>query len=224
MRKLFSILAMGFLASAVSAAAVDLRITEVYTGGPGSNATVDWFEIYNNSSIDITLADFDGLFYVDKDTSKTPKAIEGIDTIKVGEAVVVLIADDDYETAIKDEFLSVWGENVNSVQIGYVSKGRGLGNDGDTVNLYIGDILHATVVVGDQNPATFVANGSADWGIKNGNNSWEASATDLASVGVLGAYQSNVPTLIGSPGMVVPEPATIALMSAAGLAALRRRK
>lgn len=222
MKNITTLLLLSLFASYASAS---LKITEIYMGNSGSNnATNDWFEVTNfgDSAWDLIT---NPLFY-DDEPDKGDKAdlLEGLDSIAAGESVIFLIATGGNADPEKEDFYAIWGGNV---RIGYIPDGDGLGKGGEGVYLYDNNESSLLSAAYPAMPEiylnTMVSNAMGDWDNDN---------IIFAQAGVLGAYQSaefeindgEMATLIGSPGVVVPEPATLSLFGLAGLAAIRRRK
>ncbi|MEM9351716.1 MAG: PEP-CTERM sorting domain-containing protein [Planctomycetota bacterium] len=234
-----SLCAAGSANAQLDLSAADLKITELWSGVSGPDATSDWFEVTNFGSGAAT--GLDGNVYYDDDSFDPTKndPLIGIDTIAPGESVVVLVSwEDDWATAQDaiDDFVTQWGApngNLAGVQIGYISDGSGLGSGSDAVTLFDGNLLTSEIIDGAIYPTgglneTYVAELNGDFLTAPGN-IIEAPAR-LAVVGQLGAYESNglagddaAGHSIGSPGTVVPEPASLALIGL-GLAALARRR
>lgn len=114
-----------------------LLVTEIFSGQSGTKLTADWFEISNTGSADWISGENPDLYYDDE--SADPSAatiIEGISSIKAGEAAIVMVGN----AADKAEFITVWGEvyDLTNVEIGYTD-GAGLGGGGDIVTLWVGN-------------------------------------------------------------------------------------
>ena len=224
MKKMLAILVMLFAVSFANAGAV-LKITEMYTGLEGEDGTADWFEVTNFGDAAWDLSDAP-LYYLDNSdyTESLTKdklallLLDG-DIIAAGESVVFLV-DNEIGT-----FETVWGTGIKT---GFAD-GKGLGQTGDSVNLYTatGDVVATATYASSGAWATFVSDANGDMIIDGDGN------PTLAVTGVLGAYESNDfydvenddvdITLIGSPG-VVPEPATLTILGAGAVAFFRRRK
>lgn len=220
--------ALSAFSATTANAAFDLRITEIWPGNdPGENLTSDWFEVTNFGDTAWTAA-VDGDLYFDDDSqgrdddfnppvfdSSIPDLMSGIATINPGESVVFV--DDD----TIDEFAAVWGTAVDLPQIG-IHAGSGLGQGGDGVTLFIS----VGAPAGLASIIDFQAYPAADL---SGGQSYDVTTGEFSTVAGFAAQTSVVNDLsqpaIGSPGFLVPEPTTVALiaMLAGSLAATRRR-
>ncbi len=219
MNKLLSLLLLCLFASYANAS---LKITEVFPGNSGdNNATDDWIEITNFGDTAWDL-ETNPIYYDDSENaSLDAKKLKGISSISAGESVVFVFGTDEL-----DEFQSIWGREVSA---GYAKNGAGLSQGGEGVYLYTTndeDVPSFLSVTYPALPDEFLTTMVSD---ADGN--WDNNNIIFAQIGVLGGYASaefeindgENATLIGSPGYV-PEPASISLFAAAGLAALRRRK
>jgi hypothetical protein len=209
------------LAMAPSAmAAIDLQITETWTGLSGEDGTADWIEVTNFGD---TVADTGNYWY--DDNGPTIGSGGNLDSFLLGqgESAVFLLdtapADINYTTAV-EEFEAIWGLIAN---LGQTNGGGNLGQGGDSANLMLGD---GTVI------DTLAYASSGDFPtFENLNNTVQLSVD-----GVNGAYESaqffndNIgPTpdflvsMVGSPG-AVPEPASILLLCSGAVCILMRRR
>lgn len=222
--------ATGVAGLIVGGAQANVYITEVFPGGvPGKEATSDWFELTNTggSTVDIT-----GWLYDDKSADPTEDGrISGVRQLAAGESAVVLASwSDDWSTGWEavDAFTSHWGESqLAGVQIGYVldkdnEGGGGMSGGGEQIYLFDAD---GNVVDTKQ----YLEGRANTWVV---NPSDPGGALVESSLGSFGSFASQTPVTddpaapqsIGSPGTLVPEPSSLALMGLGGLAMLRRRR
>lgn len=216
--------ATGVVAAVIPAsgafAAFDLQITEIWPGNePGSNLTEDWFELTNFGDTAWEAATHGDLYF--DDDSQDPAAADpmsGVATIAPGESVIFVNGDG----FAVDDFMAVWGLS-SAPQIG-THDGSGLGQGGDGVTVFLDADLGGSVSVGE-----IVAYAEYPDADANGGQSWDVLLGAFSTVGnASGAVQSALANdasqfAIGSPG-TVPEPATLALVGLAGVAALARRR
>jgi hypothetical protein len=205
----------------VAVAAPIFRLTEAYVGIDGSDGTPDWIEVTNFGDM---AGDTATLWYDDEN----PTVASGVQlpsfSLDPGASAVFLVTGDVEPTSI-DEFTAIWGSGIDLFA---AAGGGGLGQGGDVVNIILGD---GTLV----DSLEFEA-------LANTNVSSVEDPTGLAMfatpsvIGVNGAFASNpyantgagsvggMVTLVGSPGAIinptaaVPEPSTLAVVAAAGLA------
>jgi hypothetical protein len=195
--------------AAPAQAIFDLRITEVWVGQDGSDLTEDWFEIRNYGDMAWTTAD--GALTVNDNGGglTTDVPVSGITEIQPGEMVIVLMEGSPADIAPFPEgdvqrFYNLWNpvKLQTLANIGWADGGGlGLGAGGDSVNLYVGDVLEdfftytsstsgvsMDVILGED---SFVGN----------------TAGAVATLEINDAGES----AIGSPGTVVPEPACVVI-------------
>ena len=218
---LFSCALMALSSTAFGAA--DFRITEAYVGVTGEDGTPDWIEVTNFGDM---AGDTGTLWYDDESLDVSAGAQLTSFSLEPGESAVFLVTDDVTDTSAA-EFTALWGSVPN---LGEGRDGGGLSQNGDTAAILLGD---GTVV----DTLEFS-------GLPQSNNATIEDLTGLATpaqlalsvAGVNGAYESapffndnigvnDMLTLVGSPGVNVPEPAAAMLgfIAVAGLAAARRR-
>jgi len=155
------------------AGSFDLQVTEIWPGNePGSNLTVDWFEITNVGAA-AWVAGVDPDLYYDDDSADpgTADLISGIVDIAPGESVIVLDGDASDVAA----FIALWGPviDLTGVEIGTMS-GAGLSQGGDAVSLFVGQ-----PAAGDT-PDDFEAFPDAE---QAGGQSWDVAAGAFALAG-----------------------------------------
>jgi MYXO-CTERM domain-containing protein len=216
---------------AVSAAAASgsatLVITEIWAGSPSNpDHTSDWFELSNTGNMPYDL-NANPLWYDDDsaDPTKDDMLVPGGDgIINPGEAVVILVSweDDFFDFAeARNQFKATWGA-LNTIDIGYIAGGSGLGGGGDEVWLFDGNTAGANTVA----TQGYDNDDFASWIWNPETESWN---DELAEAGKFLARESN-PTggdplqpAIGSPGFI-PTPGTAAILGLAGIASVRRRR
>ncbi|MBS0660396.1 MAG: lamin tail domain-containing protein [Verrucomicrobia bacterium] len=210
-----AVLAVALGAASLTSASAQLVITEVAPWGSGtSQYAADWFELTNVGSTAVSLTNF----RVDDNSGSfaLAVAVAGITSIAPGESVIFLESTTPPTTIAN--FLATWfGANVPAgLQVGtYSGTGVGLGTGGDAVNLFDGSgALQASVSFGASTTGLSFVNS----GLING-----GTLTTLSALGVNGAAAAvGDSTQIGSPGRVIPEPTTTALLVAVGAAGFLR--
>ncbi len=210
---------------ATAQAAYDLQITEIWCGNdPGSNLSEDWFEVTNVGDTAWSAA-ADGDLYMLDDRTYDPldsdaAIMSGIASIAAGESVVYAGG----EAAGATEWSDLWDDVIVLPQVGY-HDGKGLGQGGDGVQLYLDDLAageNLTLLDFESYPDAS-ANGGQSWDVVLGEFSTVGNASGAVATIVLN--DENQPC-IGSPGpAIVPEPASILLvvLGMAGVLACRRR-
>ena len=181
-------------------ARADLIITEVMPSSSHTNtvANGDWWELYNSgaSAIDLTTYSWD-------DNTATPGSADfnGL-TINAGEAIIIGQETVGQEAA----WLAAWAlSGVTVINLGN-TEFQNFGAGGDEIHVY--DTLNVQVAA-----VTF---GAATAGFSF---EWDASGNSLGlSVnGENGAFLADASAGggpdVGSPGTVIPEPCTMALLS-----------
>ena len=223
----YAVLVATCLLAQTAMAGFDLQITEMWAGQSGPDLTSDWFELTNYGDMP-WVSGVDADLYYDDDSFDPLRAadITGILDIQPNESVIVLINAND--TTDIDEFLGVWGPDIDLTAIevgttgtttifndGHAPGGLGLGGDGLIV--WLGDPNIGGV------PADFELYGALPSGT-----SYDVPLTAISTTGNLsGAVQttatagtSGFEPAIGSPGSIpVPEPSSAALLflGAAGI-------
>lgn len=197
-----------------------LVITEVMSSSshPNGASESDWFELTNNGTTPFSLV---GLTWDDAgggpgnaDFASTSTAITslapGVSGIVTGESIGAEAA---WRTA--------WGipSTVQVVNLGN-NEFQNLGSGGDEIHVYNGSAVGSTEITG----VTFLTATAGRSFVYDSN----GTSLGTAVAGQNGAFVApsngagGAGTDVGSPG-VVPEPAGVALLAAAGLLTLRRR-
>lgn len=195
----------------VLTAKADLIITEVMSSSSHTNslANGDWWELYNSGAIAIDLTYYS---WDDSSGSVTSAFFNGV-TIDAGQAIIISQETVGQEQAWKD----LWGlGSVTVVNLGN-TEFQNFSSSGDQVNVYDPS----------SNLIASVTFGVATMGFTF---AWDSAGNSLGvSVnGENGAFQASSPDLgggpdVGSPGFVIPEPGTLALLGVSGLILLGRR-
>lgn len=212
-----------FSAACVTALALQaeaqVRVTEVAPWSSGNSSLgADWFELTNVGS---TTLDLSGWRVDDSSNSfGSSLLLNGISSIAAGESVIFI----EGAAGNAATFESLWfGSAVPAgLQIGYYSgSGIGLSTSGDAVNIFnSGGTLQAGVSFG-------TSDGSSPYStFDNYSGANGVTLSTLSAVGVNNAFLAANGPEIGSPGVAIPEPTTIALLLGAGSMAFaaRRRK
>jgi hypothetical protein len=226
--KLSAALAACLLATPAMAA-YNLQITEIWPGnGVGANLTEDWFEITNYGDTAWTELTDGSLWFQDDRAQASPLNYAGIaemglvDSILPGESVIYVNGG----TAGRTGWLTLWGAQAPAPAKVGAYAGRGLGQGGDFVNIFVSPTFVAPASPQLPVDSATYPNGDGSLG-----GSWDVGLAAFSVVGnAAGAVATSVNDMgepaIGSPGRVaVPEPATGALAAIALLTgvALRRR-
>lgn len=208
------------LSAAPAPAAFQLQITEIWPGQDGADLSEDWFEIHNSGNMAWTAA-MDGILTVNDNTGGLldDVLVQNIPSIAAGETVIVLMESIDPTT-----FFNVWDpvKDLDSTQIGWADgSGLGLGQAGDSVNIWVADVL--------QDSQSYIAAGGA-----NSGRSWDVILGAYSTVGNASGAVATIATAgtsglepgIGSPGMIVPEPSSALMMilGGFGLGLVARRR
>lgn len=224
MKILLCAAALAAMLSSQVLAAFNLQITEIWPGNAavGDNVTDDWFEVTNFGDMPWVEAT-DGNLYFDDDSFDATMAdlLFGVSMIAPGESVVFV--DGNAGTGGINTFLwaDTWDDVVSPLpQVGSY-EGAGLGQAGDAIGLWItsGTPTGAPDITGSYPSASGSLGGSYD--LVLGAFSTVGNAAGAVATTVL---SSGGEAAIGSPGSVVPEPASLTLigMSLVLLAAKRK--
>jgi hypothetical protein len=207
-------LAVLALVSTPAQAVIDLQITEIWVGQDGSDLTDDWFELTNYGD-EAWIAGISPVMTVNDNSGGlgTDDLVEGLTDIQPGESAIIIM---EGSLADKTTFFDVWNpvKPQDLTNIGYAdgvpSGGLGLGQGGDSVNVYLNDILE------DSESYTSAPSG-VSWDVPLGEYSVVGNAS--GAVATLAVNDMGEPA-VGSPGSVVPEPGCVILLvlGAVGLA------
>lgn len=196
-------------------------VTEVYSGVTGPDGTDDWFELTNVGDMS---GDTSTLYYDDIAPDPTRADQLSALTLSPGESAVFLISGNFGVDAI--QFRDVWGPGA---LLGFVDGPALTGTD--EINLFGSNTAGATLLTS----LSF----SGDHDVTRATHIFdEAGNQSTAIAGVDGAYESleffndslgdpdNMITLVGSPGVVIPEPGTafLLLLAAGGFLVVPRRR
>ncbi|GJM24068.1 MAG: hypothetical protein DHS20C16_04830 [Phycisphaerae bacterium] len=212
--------AAGFAVAPSAMAAIDLQITETWTGLSGEDGTQDWIEVTNFGD---TIADTGNYWY--DDSSPTIGSGGNLDSFSLGqgESAVFLFdslpVDDVTFTTAVEEFEAIWGSITN---LGHTNGGGGLGQGGDSANLMLGDgtIIDTLDYAGSGDLQTFEnLSNTVQLSVSGVNGAYESAPFFNDNLGL----PSDTAILVGSPG-AVPEPATIAMLLSGAICVMSRRR
>jgi hypothetical protein len=212
-----------------STAQAQIKVTEIWQRG-GDDSTPDWFEITNVSGASIDPS----VFYYDDDSAnpEVDAQLAGISSLAPGESAVYLTSwHDDFPGSdfpppfdpadALAAFNSFWGVD-GAYQVGYIldpdtGGGSGLSGGGDAVYVFDGNTASANVV-----------DFKAYMGDNTNGETWHfdpvSGAASLSANGLLGGFLSVDMSQVGSPGVAVPEPASILLLMLGCVAVAPRRR
>jgi len=183
--------------------AIDIQITEIWSGQQGTALTSDWFEIYNAGTTAWVFGVSPDLWYDDESASPTDATlIEGLTELQPGQSAIVAIGD----TANATAFGSVWSPDydLTGIEIGYTD-GAGLGGGGDTVTLWLGDPQASGLLMDSESYPDTSSDDAKSYDIVNAAFSVAgagaaAPGTNVAvATSALGGDLSDTPA-VGSPG------------------------
>ncbi len=186
----------------------NLQISEIWPGQEGTDVTADWFEIVNNGTVAWVSGVDPDLYYDDASAdADAADLIEGLTQIDPGERAIVVIGD----AGDGATFTTVWGAvaDLSGVEIGFTD-GAALGQDGDTVNLFLGDPTVAVDITDAETYPDTSANSGQSFDVELGQFSTVGNASNAVATGVTGGSSGDEPA-IGSPGNAEP------LITAAGV-------
>lgn len=185
----------------VPPAALNLIITEIFSGQEGDDLTEDWFEIYNAGTVAWT-SGLDGDLYYDDESAdaSTADLIQGISVIQPGGYAIVLITDNAGNEV--STFNSVWSPviDLSGVEVGYTD-GAGLGSGGDAVNIWLGDPNLSLPIDTASYPDT-ASNDGQTYDVQLGAFSTVGNVNGAVTTIALGGDLMDVPN-IGSPGNAI---------------------
>lgn len=187
-------------------APADLIISEIMSSSNHTNsfANADWWELYNNgdAAVDLSTYSWD-------DNSATPGSADfNGATINPGQAIIICGESTGQEAA----WAMLWGiSGVTVINLGN-TEFQNFSSSGDTINIYDG-------------ASTLIA--STTFGAATSGFTFEydtdGNAMGLSVNGENGAFQATLDAGgdpdVGSPGTVVPEPGTLAMLGLGGLLA-----
>lgn len=183
--------------------AIDIQVTEIWSGQAGTDLTGDWFELYNAGSTAWVSGVSPDLFYDDESANPVDATlIEGITELQPGESAIVMIGVE----ADAITFSSVWSPDydLTGIEIGYTD-GAGLGGGGDTVTLWLGDPQASGLLMDSESYPDTVSDDGKSYDIVNvafsvaGAGSAAPGTNVAAATSTLGGDLSDTPA-VGSPG------------------------
>jgi len=191
--------------SSAALAVFDLQITEMWPGQAGTDVTVDWFEVTNYGDT-AWVSGVDLVLYADDGPAVFANAqpISGITNILPGESAIVLMEADATD---KTNFFNVWNPVKPQIldNLGIVDgSGLGMGQPADGAWMFLSDgsLLDNELYTGSTT--------AQSWDVVLGAYSTVGNASGAVATLAMGG-DGDTPA-IGSPGMVAPEPGSVALM------------
>jgi hypothetical protein len=216
-----AILAVGLSATTwvvPTQADIILKITEVWAGSDGSDITPDWFELTNYGDMPWVASSGPVLTVNDNGGGTgTDVAVSDLADIVPGESAIILM---EGTAATKQSFFDIWNPVKPMLALANIGSangsGLGLGQGGDGVNVWLNDVLEDSF-----NYTSATSDISFDVVLDAGSYVGNPSG----AVATLVVNDAGSPA-VGSPGMVVPEPASIfmSLFGVSALLAARRRR
>jgi hypothetical protein len=220
--RVLAMLAIVGMGAAQSGAAV--IISEIMFEAAGSDDNREWVELYNtgNSPVDIS-----GWRLHDEDAGSQPGSPIPSGTILAAKQAIVLIEN---EAA----FLADWGAGINYIVYPGMGTSLNMANapaaPGDEVLMLknASDVVVDVVDYDNESPWPAVTNATATSiyvlpGFLSANANDLGGSWGRSTPGVHGAVLANGRTDAGSPGIVIPEPASALLLGLVAGAAIRRR-
>lgn len=208
-------------AASVASATPNFKLTEAYTGLSGPDGTADWVEVTNFGT---STGDTSTLWYDDESLDIGSAGQLPSFMLAPGESAVFLVdLDAGTEADEVAAFNALWGAGINVA--GFVGGGS-LGGGGDTAALLTagGDVIDTLSYASGGAAATFEDPSGMGTPV-------------LSQLGVNGAFESApfanenlnpidpfLITLVGSPGIAVPEPTALGLVLVTLLAGAASRR
>ena len=211
------------------------RITEAYVGLSGPDGTEDWIEVTNLGDMvgdtGTLLYDDESALINDEDANGDPvmpffdPSIGGVlDSFLLapGESAIFLVDDSSAESI--DDFVALWGSGIN---VGLTNGGGSLGGGGDQANLF--DATTFALIDSEDTPgglsgatSTIDLRGPAALSVLGEDGAFESGPFVNDGLNPVDPFEI---TLVGSPGIGVPEPtAALLVASAFGVFAFRSRR
>lgn len=197
---------------AAGAAQAQVQITEYMYNGNGASG--EYVELTNLGAAEV---DFAGWSFDDSSRTAGSFSLSALGVVAPRQSVIVTEAD-------AAAFRAAWGLDASAKVAG--GSMHNLGRN-DEINIFDGSSnLVDRLTFGDQTfSGTVRTNAKSGWNTPVGNAPWGnvTSAWLLSSVGDAQHSRTSAAGDIGSPGVYVPAPASIALTAIAGLVSRRRR-
>jgi len=189
-------------------------ISEVNANGSSAPYAADWFELTNTgaSAVNISGWKMDD----NSDASASAVGLRGVTSIAAGQSVVFVESNTSgsNDASIEAAFIQFWfglgGAPAGFVIGAYGGSGVGLSSTTDHVNIFDSSNARVTGVAFNASTTGFTFDNAA--GIGSTTTPLPTIST-LSAIGVNGAFASaGSPTEVGSPGTIVPEPSSVALL------------